>query len=325
MTHSNPRPDPLRWIGGHATLMMAAGVLLGLAAPPLAALAKPLLVPALVIPLALALLRLDWDAACAWRKHPALLAGLAAWLLLASPFAVAALAAAMRPLGLPAPLAEALILMAAASPIVSSVAIAMFVGLDASLAVVAVLLATALVPLTLPPIAALLAGVAIEMGIVEFTLRLAWLVGSAFAAAWLMRRVVPAGVLLAHREHIDGLAVLNLVVFALAIMDGVTAFALRSPGYVTMALAAAFAFNLLLQAAGYFAFRRLGRRAALTVALLSGNCNMGLVLVALQGRASFEVTVFFALAQIPMYTLPALLAPAYRRLLARAGDDAAGS
>ena len=47
---------------------------------------------------------------------------------------------------------------------------------------------------------------------------------------------------------------------------------------------------------------------------------MGLVLVALEGKASFEVTVFFALAQIPMYTLPALLEPLYRRALDRSPD-----
>ena len=45
---------------------------------------------------------------------------------------------------------------------------------------------------------------------------------------------------------------------------------------------------------------------------------MGLVLVALEGKASFEVTVFFALAQIPMYTLPALLdAPLPARVVDR--------
>ena len=315
----------LALIGRHATLLMAGGVLLGLAAPRLAALAQPLLVPTLVIPLALALVRLDWGAATAWRAHPALLARLMFWLLVASPLAVAALVAVLRPLGLPWSLGDALVLMAAASPIVSSVAIALFVGLDASLAIVAVLLATVLVPITLPLLAALLAGITIEMGVLDFALRLVGLVGAAFATAWLVRRFVPAATLANRREHIDGLAVVNLVVFAVAIMDGVTAFALQAPTYVAIALAAAFAFNLLLQLAGYAAFRRLGRRRALTVAFLSGNCNMGLVLVALQGRASFEVTVFFALAQIPMYTLPALLAPAYRRLLAGAPGDVGNS
>jgi len=301
--------------GRHATPLLAGGILLGLAVPPLAALAKPLLVPALVIPLALALVRLDWGAVVAWRRRPLLLATLTAWLLVATPLAVAVLVALLRPFGLPASLAEALVLMAAASPIVSSVALALFLGLDASLAAAAVLAATALVPFTLPPLAALLSDVGIAIGTAELVLRLVALVGSAFAAAWVVRRRVPATTLAAWRERIDGLAVLNLVVFAVAIMDGVTALALRAPAFVAAALAAAFASNLLLQAAGFLAFRRLGRRAALTVALLSGNCNMGLVLVALQGRASFEVAAFFALAQIPMYTLPALLAPAYRRLL----------
>jgi BASS family bile acid:Na+ symporter len=48
---------------------------------------------------------------------------------------------------------------------------------------------------------------------------------------------------------------------------------------------------------------------------MTGNCNMGLVMVALADKADFDVIVFFAMAQIPMYMLPALLRPIYRRLL----------
>ena len=123
-----------------------------------------------------------------------------------------------------------------------------------------------------------------------------------------------AATLAARRELIDGLAVVNLVVFAIAIMDGVTAFALERPGYAVLATAFAFAFNVALQAAGWLAFRATARVTALTAGLVSGNCNMGLVLVALSGHAGVEVTTFFALAQLPMYMLPALLEPLYRRL-----------
>lgn len=294
---------------------MAGGVLLGLAVPPLAALAKPLLVPTLLIPLTLALVRLDWSAIAAWRHRAGTMTLLIVWLLGVSPVLVWAITSAMLPLGFPEPLRQALVLMAASSPIVSSVAIALIVGLDATLAIVAVLLCTALVPLTLPPMAAALVGVTLKIGVGTFMLRLALLVGPAFAAAWLIRRVVPPAKLAAQREALDGLTVINLLLFGLAIMDGVTAYAVQNPGYVALALAAAYAFNLVLQGAAYVAFGRLGRREALSAALVSGNCNMGLVLVALDGRASFEVTVFFALAQIPMYTLPALLARPYRRLL----------
>ncbi|MDH4182188.1 MAG: hypothetical protein OEV46_09255 [Betaproteobacteria bacterium] len=312
----------LAHLGRHATAFMAGGVMLGLAVPPLAALAKPLLVPTLLIPLTLALVRLDWSAIAAWRRRPLVVALLVAWLLGVSPVLVWIATVPLVHVGFPPPLQVALVLMAASSPIVSSVAIALMVGLDATLAIVAVLVATALVPFTLPPMAQALTGVTLDIGIAAFMLRLALLVGSAFAVAWAVRRFVPASVLSRNTELLDGLTVLNLVLFGLAIMDGVTAFAVARPGYAAAALLAAFAFNLALQALGYAAFRGLGRRSALAAALVSGNCNMGLVLVALQGKAAFEVVVFFALAQIPMYTLPALLARAYRRLV---GNAASGS
>ena len=307
----------LAFAGRHATAFMAVGVLLGLVVPPLAALARPLLVPTLLIPLALALVRLDWSVAAAWRKRPLVVAALLAWVLVISPILVWLATRALGAAGFPEPLSQALVLMAASSPIVSNVALALLLGLDAPLAVVVVLAGTAIVPLTLPVAAETLVGMSLDLPLAEFMARLGALVGSAFAAAWVVRRLVPARTIDANRELIDGLTVLNLLAFGLAIMDGVTAYALERPGYVALAIVAAYAFNALLQVAGGLAFRRLGTTRALTVALLSGNCNMGLVLVALEGRASFEVTVYFALAQIPMYTLPALLRPLYARLTGR--------
>jgi BASS family bile acid:Na+ symporter len=87
-----------------------------------------------------------------------------------------------------------------------------------------------------------------------------------------------------------------------------------------LATVLAFVFNIALQAAGWLAFRRHGAATGLTAGLVSGNCNMGLVLVALSGHASVEVTSFFALAQLPMFMLPALLEPLYRRMLAGSSD-----
>jgi BASS family bile acid:Na+ symporter len=186
--------------------------------------------------------------------------------------------------------------------------------------VAAVVFATALVPFTLPAVALVLLDVELTIDLPAFMGRLAAMVGGAFVAAWVVRRIVPPLALVAQRERIDGLAVVNLVVFAVAIMDGVTAFALERPGFAALATASAFVFNIALQAAGWLAFRRHGALTALTAGLVSGNCNMGLVLVALSGHASIEVTAFFALAQLPMYTLPAVLEPVYRRLRADAGD-----
>src|SRR4051812_27943547 len=94
-------------LGRHATRFMAAGVLLGVLAPPLATLARPLLVPTLLVPLALALMRLDWSAVAAYRRRPLLVAMLLAWLLAACPLLVWLATAPLVALGLPAPLREA--------------------------------------------------------------------------------------------------------------------------------------------------------------------------------------------------------------------------
>ncbi len=302
------------YLGRHATLFLAGGVLLGLFVPALAALARPLLIPGLLIPLVIALLRLNWDALAAYARRPGLVALISAGLLLASPVLMWL---TLKAFSLPPALAQGLTLMAAASPIVSSAAISLILGLDAALAVIVIVVTTALMPFSLPLVALWLLGLKIDIDLATFMWRLALMVGGAFAAALALRRLVPQHRLQANARMLDGASVATLVMFALAIMDGVTAVALARPGFVVLVTIAAFVANIVLQALGTLAALRLGMRSALTVGLMTGNCNMGLVLVALADKADFDVIVFFAMAQIPMYMLPALLTPLYRRLLAR--------
>ena len=302
----------LDFFGQHATLILAGGVLLGLVAPPLAALARPLLIPGLLIPLVIALVRLDWGALAAYARRPGLVALITVWLLFASPLLMWL---ALKAFSLPPALAQALTLMASASPIISCAAISLILGLDAALAVVVIVVTTALMPFTLPTLALALLGLSIDIDLGTFMLRLALMVGGAFAAALTVRRLVPRAKLQANARVLDGVSVATLLVFALAIMDGVTAVALARPGYVLLVTVSAFAANILLQALGTVVSLKLGMRAAITLGLMTGNCNMGLVMVALADKADFDVIVFFAMAQIPMYMLPALLTPIYRRLL----------
>jgi BASS family bile acid:Na+ symporter len=304
----------LDFFGTHATRFLAAGVVLGLAVPPLAAALRPLLLAALVIPLTIALVRIDWSAFRAYARRPALVVALTVWFLGVSPVLVWL---ALKPLPLPAPILVGLVLMTAVSPIVSGAALSLLLGLDAALAVVAIVATTAIVPFTLPPLGAALLGVALEIDVGTFMLRLALIIGGAFAGAWVIRRLVPSAAIARNARPLDGVSVLLMMTFAIGIMDGVTAFALERPGYVLVATAAAIAANVLLQVAGAVVWRRSGMQHALTTGFLTGNRNMGLVLVALGSEASLELIVFFAAAQIPMYLMPGLLVPLYRRLLVR--------
>ena len=106
-----------------------------------------------------------------------------------------------------------------------------------------------------------------------------------------------------------------MLVFAVAIMDGVTEALFQRPRVVALWLALAFLANPLLQVLGALAFAWTGLRRALTVGLMTGNCNMGLLLAALPVATNFDIVLFFAVAQIPMYMLPALLRPLYIKIL----------
>jgi bile acid:Na+ symporter, BASS family len=322
----------LAWLGRHGSKVIAFGVFTGLLLPPLAALLRPLLIPAIIGPFLIALLRLDWRQLGRHLGEPVSAALFLAWLLFALPVLVHL---AIAPLGLPPALHGGMVLMGAAPPLMASANLALMLGLDAALAVVVTVLATALMPFTLPPIALHLLDVTIDIGLGELMARLGLIVGGCFALAWGMRRYLPPGFAARHVDVLDGLAVIGLLVFAIGIMDGVTEMLFAAPAFVLGCALAAYGLNLGLQALGALAFAWRGRSPALTMGLCSGNANLGLLIAALADRAAFELVVFVAMAQLPIYTLPMLQRPLYRRWLAgrpmpqpleRAGtgDDHAG-
>lgn len=305
-------------LGGQGPKVLFGGVFLGLLLPDVAAVFRPALPYTVALLLLLSLLRVDWGEIGETVRRPLSVSLATLWMMLVSPLVMWALLGA---LSLPPALDTALILMAAAPPILGATAIAILLGLDGALAVVVGLVATLLTPLTVPPLALALLGVALDIGVGEFMLRLAAVVVLAFLAAAAVRKLTGTGRLRAWGSRIDGAIVLLMLVFAVAIMHGVTDAIFARPRVVLLWLAAAFVANPLLQVLGTLAFSWMGLRRALTCGLLTGNCNMGLLLAALPPESDYDVVLFFALAQIPMYTLPALILPFYRRILATTAES----
>jgi BASS family bile acid:Na+ symporter len=299
-------------IGGRATQFLFAGVFIGLLLPDLAALARPLLAPSVGLMLGLTLLRVDWRRLGRWRMEGLRTTLAIAWIVLLSPCLVWL---CLLPDFLPSSLTAALVLMAAAPPIIGAVSIALFLDLDAELALVIALLATLIAPLTLPPLAGGLLGLDLDFDIFTLMVRMAALVAVAFIGAFLVRRMVGAARLAANAARIDGAVVITMLIFAIAIMDGVGETLWQDPRTVLLWTAAAFIANPVLQGLGAAFFAASGRKAGVTLGLLSGNRNMGLVLASLPPGADEGIVLFFALAQIPMYTLPALLRPVYRAIM----------
>jgi bile acid:Na+ symporter, BASS family len=298
-------------LGRHGTWFLAGGLFIGLLLPPLAALLRPAL-PALIFVLTAAtFLSIDWAALAAHARRPSLLALQLAWGLVATPVIVAL---AARLLGLPPGLTQGLVLWAASPPLISVPAIALLLGLDGALALLAMVAGTFVMPLTLPPLVLGLIGLALGLSIPALMIRLVLFIGGAALLAALLRRVCGVHWLRRHTLELSGLSVLILLLFAIAIMDGVTARLLSEPRAVLLYAAAALFASVALQALSFLVFSRLARMPALTIGLVGGNKNMGIAWASLAGAASPELSLFFATVQLPIYVLPALLKPVYRRL-----------
>jgi len=317
LLHQELLPDDfmlnlLAFFGRRATVVLAMGVFLGFAFPALSSLVRPWLALFIVGPLVIALMRIDWSDLWMWARRWKLIVVLTFWMMVASPLLVFL---SLQGTGVAPGVIAGIVLMAAAPPIVSAAAIAMFLGLDGAIIVVTTVASMWLVPLLLPPMALNLLDLHIDISLWVFMGRLALFVAIAFAGAWIGRRLLGPARLTRAAPHLDGAAVLSMLLFVIGVFDGVTEMTMAMPQHVLTATLLAYLFNIGLQVISTAMFWRLGRRVALSVGLMAGNCNMGLVLVSLGGRADADTAMFFAVGQFPMYTLPMLLTPLYRRLL----------
>jgi BASS family bile acid:Na+ symporter len=304
----------LEFCAHRGAALLAVSIFVGLFVPPLARAFRFIITPTVVGLMTLVLLRVDFAAVFGYLRRPWLVLGLLAWLMLACPVLVWAL---VRLTGLEGPLATALVIMATGCAATSAPAFARLVGLDPQLSLVASVLSTLAVPFTAPPLALGLLGVTLPLTIGGLSARLALVVGVPLLISLTVRRIAGEAWLAPYGRAIDGAAVLLVSLYGLGVMDGILATLLDRPGDVLRGIALAFLGNFGLNAATAAAFVPFGRRIALATGLLSGNRNMALYLAVMPPETGFDVLMFFALCQFPLFLSPFLLKPVYLRLVPR--------
>jgi BASS family bile acid:Na+ symporter len=300
--------------GRSGPTLLCGGVLIGLIAPLLAEVARPLMGVAVFVFTLGAFLKVDGDAFRAEAADRRAMLAILAW----ATFGVPLLAFALVQVARPGPdTAVGLLLCTLAPPVGSAAAIAAMLGLSAPLALLATVAATLAAPFYLPPLAAVLAGAELAVDPLALAARLGLIVGGAAGASWLLRRFAGRWVA-ANPNAMTGIAVLGLLLVAVGAMDGMRDQILAAPGRAGLLLGLAFLANAGLQAAGALLFGAMDRTRALTVGLVSGNRNVTLVWAAaapfLADRPGVEL--FLAMAVFPIFMLPAVtrrLLPALQR------------
>ena len=305
----------LEWSGRHGAALLAGSIFAGLFLPPLAALFRDVITPVVFILMVLVLLRVDPAQVLANLRRPLLVAGLLAWLLIATPVLAWALLGA---LGITGPLAHGLVIVATGCAATSSPAFARMVGLDGEIAFVVAVLSILLIPLTAPPLALGLLGIDLAISMTGLMLRLGLVVLLPLVISIGIRRVVAPAQLTHWGRAVDGAVVLLVVFYGFGVMDGVLARLLAEPGFILAGIAMAFGGTLAMNALTALAFAGFGQRLALSAGLLAGNRNMALYLAVLPEATDPGILLFCVLCQFPLFLSPFLLKPLYE-LISRPG------
>lgn len=309
----------LVFLGRFAPQAMALGVFIGLLAPWLTDLMRPLLSSAVWLLLVLSLLRVDVDAVVAQLKRPILPVSVTVWMLVASPVIVAGILTFFdfRP-GVEA----GMILAAASSALFSTPVLGVMFGLNGALLLVVLVASTLLAPITLPLVALFLLGFDMGADPFELLVRMSALVTSAVIAAFVLKNMMGREVLAKYAYVMDGCAVILLIIFAIAIMQGLQARIIEAPVDTLVITGLSFATYVGLMILSAISFvcvgGKIGRQGLVSVGFISGTRNLAIILAVLPPDVDPDIPLFFAVGQFPIYIMPLVLRPVIKRLLGQA-------
>ncbi|SDI39565.1 hypothetical protein [Alloyangia pacifica] len=307
----------LPFLARHARWMMLAGLAFGIAVPQVTQFVRPWLSELVALMLFTAALRIGPRAALgAVHQLRGTLGALLVFQLLC-PLALVALAAAFGLLESPAALA--LILLMAAAPLASSPNLTLMVGGDPGPALRMLILGMLILPATTLPVFALLPTLGGAAGILGAALKLLLVIVAATGLAFALRPALlprPASGAIAQ---LDGASALLMTTIVLALTSEIRPALLERPAELLGWMVLAFAANLGPQVLTLWLRARGGRSDALeALAMIAGNRNIGLFLVALPTPVTDPLLLFIGCYQVPMFLTPLLMTPLYRRARSRA-------
>lgn len=312
MSILNTLAAALAWLGRQGTRALAISVFLGLAVPQLADYVKPYLGETVFVLLLFSYLRTDPGAVRRLARSPGRVIAGTLWVMVGVPvlFGTAYALSGLRE-AIP-PLYTIMILHIAIAPITSSVAFAALMGIDTGLSLTTLILSNAISPLTTVAFSYVFLGASVFSPL-KLGSQIFLFYAASGALAYVIRRIAGQAWIDAKREHIDGLNVIAIFVFAIVAMESVPRNVLADPLFAAVLMAAIVAIAALLVALSLLVFWRAGIEHGLVIGMLAAFRNVGLVMATLGPSLPDVCWFYFALAQFPIFLFPQLLKPLARR------------
>lgn len=300
----------------HGRLALIAGLVAGVALPGLALAMKAWLQELVALLLFLAALRIGPRQALGAARDLPVTGGLALLYQLVLP--VAAILVMQQAGWLGVPLSTVLVLMLSASSISGSPNLTILTGHDPAPALRLLILGTAILPLTVLPVFWLLPELGTAREVLGSAGRLLAVIALSTVAAFALRQMAMREPSRETIAALDGLSAIAMAVVVIGLMSAVGPALARDPAGLAWWLACAFAANFGLQAVAAVTLANSPLRAAtVPFAIIAGNRNIALFLVALPQHVTDPLLVFIGCYQIPMYLTPLLMKGFYSRVTAR--------
>jgi predicted Na+-dependent transporter len=310
----------LAWLGRQGTRAAAALVFIGILVPPLGEALKPLVSAAIFLLLCISFMRVDLAALRRHLRRPGLVIAATAWTMLGVPLIVGVLALATGLNRHSPDVFLGLMLQAVASPMMAAPAFAALMNLDATLVLITLVAGTALVPFTAPLFAYWFFGDVLALSPLALGARLFEILAGSLLVAAVIRRLCGIAAIERHREEIDGINILLMLVFVTAVMGTVAGSFLVDPLWVIGLVVFAFALFFALLGLTVFVFRQVDGDNAFALGLMVAQRNIGLMLAVTESALPGTTWLFFALSQFPIYVSPQLLRPIARPKAGRLGS-----
>jgi BASS family bile acid:Na+ symporter len=310
----------LAWLGRQGTRAIAASIFVGIALPQLAVVCKPIIPESIFVLLCLAFLRVDPSALRGYFQRPALVLAGSAWLMLATPAISGAVLYLSGLRKAEIGLFLGMMLQAVAPPIMSFPAFAALMGLDAALSLAVLIVSIVVTPLTAAFFAHIFAGPALPLSATSLGVKLMLILAGSALVAYAIRRFAGREWVEAQRERIDGVNVILLFVFAIAVLEDFAPVLLSKPLRIIGLIVFSFVLTFVQIAAAMLVLARAGRAKSFAIGVGCGTRNMGLMLAATSSVLPDMTWLYFGLAQFPIYLAPHFLKPLAQRFTREHGE-----
>lgn len=311
--------ETLRILARQGRFTLAAGLIAGLLLPSVAAAMKPWLAHIVVLLLFLTSVRIGPRGALRGLKGYQATLKLVLVLQLFVPLLALAVFAALNVLHTPYALAVVLVLVAPA--LTGSPNLSILLGADPEPAFRFLILGTAILPLTMLPVFALLPQFGDLPQALAGALRLLAAIGFAVLSGFALRGYLLPTVKNDQLEIIDGLMTLTLVVIVIGLMGALGPALLNAPFQAFIWLCVASSVTIGMQVLTFFTLQKTNyHRDAVPFSIVAGTRNVALFLVTMSPEQAEPLLIFLGCYQVPMYLTPILMRPLYMRQAQKTPD-----